>query len=209
MVVVGKRGRLKRAAAPRRARHRRWRGGASRHRCRQRASRRGIVDPRRGFARGRRRIGGAQHRLRRRHGRRQARCPARPVPRSSAPRTPASSSLRNRGRSPARDRSARATASTTARSARAPCRGGRRRARGDREAAQIRAPDIAAIDHAEREDAVRRRVARVVDLLGRAHEVEMQAGNGGRERRVKVVAERTKIARQHDLDLRHGLAIST
>lgn len=53
--------------------------------------------------------------------------------------------------------------------------------------AQIRAPDIAAIDHAEREDAVVRQFGDVVNLPGRAHEVEMQAGNGESERRVTAV----------------------
>jgi hypothetical protein len=39
--------------------------------------------------------------------------------------------------------------------------------------AQIGAPDIAAIDYAEREDAVVRHVGEVVDLLGCTHEIEM------------------------------------
>ena len=166
--------------------------GAAAHRVIDAGSARrdiGIVDPRRGFARSRRRIGGLEHRLRRRHGRRQARCRARPVPRSSAPRTPASSLPRDRGSSPARDRSARATASTTARSARAPCRGWRRRARADREcwlksARQILRPSITPSDSTRSSG----KLGEVVDLLGRAHEIEMQAGDGQRQRGVAVAA---------------------
>ena len=67
---------------------------------------------------------------------------------------------------------------------------------------QIGAPDVAAVDHAERDDAISRQFCDIIELFGRAHEVEMQAGDGKRKGGIAVTAERAKIAGQHDLDLR-------
>ena len=67
---------------------------------------------------------------------------------------------------------------------------------------QIGAPDIAAVDHAERDHAVAGQFRDVIELLRRAHEVEMQSGDGKRKGGIAVTAKRTKIACQHDLDLR-------
>ena len=67
-------------------------------------------------------------------------------------------------------------------------------------AAQIGAPDIAAVDHAERQHAILRQLGEIVELLGRAHEIEMQARDRKRQRGVEVVAEPAEIGCQHDLE---------
>ena len=72
-------------------------------------------------------------------------------------------------------------------------------------AAQIRAPDVSAVDDAERQHAVLRKAFEVVDLVRRAHQIEMQAGDGQRQRGVAIAAQPAEIGRQHDLELRHGL----
>ena len=69
--------------------------------------------------------------------------------------------------------------------------------------AQIRAPDVAAVDDAERQHAVFWKIGEAVDLFRRAHQVEMQAGDGQRQRGVAIAAQPAEIGRQHDLELRH------
>ena len=43
---------------------------------------------------------------------------------------------------------------------------------------QIRAPDVAAVDDSERQYAVFWKIGEAVDLFRRAHQIEMQAGDG-------------------------------
>jgi len=45
-------------------------------------------------------------------------------------------------------------------------------------AAQVRAPDVSAVDDAERQHAVFCKAVEVVELVRCAHEIEMQAGDG-------------------------------
>ena len=68
---------------------------------------------------------------------------------------------------------------------------------------QIRAPDIAAVNDAERQNKVLRRLREHgVELSGSPHQVEMQARDRQRERRFEIVAEPAEIGRQHDLQRR-------
>ena len=45
----------------------------------------------------------------------------------------------------------------------------------------------------------------VVELVRRAHQIEVQAGDRQRQRGVAIAAQPAEIGRQHDLELRHGL----
>ena len=54
--------------------------------------------------------------------------------------------------------------------------------------AQIRTPDVAAVDDSERQHAVFRKIGEAVDLFRRTYQIEMQAGDGQRQRGVAIAA---------------------
>jgi hypothetical protein len=70
--------------------------------------------------------------------------------------------------------------------------------------AQIRAPDVPAVDDAERQHAAIGKIGKAVDLLRRAHQIEMQAGDGQRQRGIAIAAQPAEIGREHDLELRQS-----
>ncbi len=82
------------------------------------------------------------------------------------------------------------------------------------QARQVGAPDVAPVDDAERKHQSARRLGGdEVELFGRAHEIEVQAGHRQRQRQIEIVAEPAEIGRQHDLELRqrmreHGVSAS-
>ena len=64
---------------------------------------------------------------------------------------------------------------------------------------EIGAPDVAAVDHPDREQLVgRQRLQHRRQLLGSADEVDMKAGHMQPGRQVEIVAERAEIAGEHD-----------
>jgi hypothetical protein len=71
--------------------------------------------------------------------------------------------------------------------------------------AQVRAPDIAAIDHAERDHAVVRQSRDIVELFRRANEIDMETGDRKCKGGIAVAAECAEVAGEHDPDLRHLL----
>ncbi len=69
--------------------------------------------------------------------------------------------------------------------------------------AQVRAPDVAAVDDSERQHAVFWKIGEAVDLFRRAYQIEMQAGDRQRQRGIAIAAQPAKIGREHDFELRH------
>lgn len=70
-------------------------------------------------------------------------------------------------------------------------------------ARQIGPPDIAPVDHPERNDQILPCLCGdFVELIGRPHQIEMQTSNRQRQRKVEVVAKFAEIRVQHDLELR-------
>jgi hypothetical protein len=68
---------------------------------------------------------------------------------------------------------------------------------------QIGPPDIASIDHAEREDHVLGRLrSDFIELILRADQIEMKPGDGERQGQIEVVAKFAKVGVQHDPELR-------
>ena len=68
---------------------------------------------------------------------------------------------------------------------------------------QIRAPDIATVDDAQRQhQPLGRLLQDVVELVRRADEIDVKPTDRKRHRGVEIVAEPAKIAGQHDLQCR-------
>src|SRR6476646_1758494 len=60
---------------------------------------------------------------------------------------------------------------------------------------EIGPPYVAAVDHTQRKDEIRRRLGEhVFELRGRAHQIELQARDGQAERRIEIVANRPEIS---------------
>ena len=138
---------------------------------------------------------------------RQRRAERRQFARSSAPRRPASSSRRDRGsvssaRSIGTCNSEQDGASCTRSLPRLATMGSSRSSMPARSARQMLRPSMTPSDSTR---SLRRLRQTLVELLGRAHEIEMQPGDRQRQRGVEVVAEAAEIGRQHDLELRHRL----
>ncbi|MNT19471.1 hypothetical protein D3C72_1547310 [compost metagenome] len=64
----------------------------------------------------------------------------------------------------------------------------------------VGAPDVAAVDHADRQHLVRRQpVGHAGQLLRRAHGIDVQAGHGQLAGQAQVLGQRREVARQQQL----------
>jgi hypothetical protein len=72
-------------------------------------------------------------------------------------------------------------------------------------AIEIGPPYVAAVNHPQRKDEIRRRLGEhVFELCGRADQIELQARDGQTERRVEIVANGPEIGREEQLQARYG-----